>query len=98
MDIEFLRDGMLPKGYQKISVSDSPIGLDFPSGSNYAIISVENGGVRFRDDGVNPTNNSGFPIGKNQNMSLYTENILRTIRFVRSSSVDSIININFYQI
>lgn len=52
---------LVPLGYQQITLS-AATGLTVPAGANVAVISVETAGLRWRDDGTNPTSSIGMPI------------------------------------
>lgn len=55
-------DGYLhPNGYQQVFVNSLTF-LTVPTGPRLAIIQVESGSVRYRDDGVNPTLTVGMPL------------------------------------
>jgi hypothetical protein len=51
-----------PIGYQQISTLTAAVGLTAPRGARGAIITVETQGVRWRDDGTNPTAAIGMPV------------------------------------
>jgi hypothetical protein len=52
-----------PQGYQQITDLSAAVGLTVPHPDTaYAIITVENADVRWRDDGVLPTATAGVPL------------------------------------
>ncbi len=54
-----------PKGYVQLTSAGVVLTPTVPAGSKYAMISVQTKGVRFRDDGTNPTGTTGvlIPVG-----------------------------------
>lgn len=82
-----------PLGYQQLTVSGSAVGLTVPKGASSARIQVSGGtGVRYRDDGTNPTSAVGIP--KNAVEFTYNGN-LNTIKFIRVST-DATLDIAYY--
>ena len=55
------RDGPLqPKGHQQLTSLAAAASLTVPTGSRYAILKCTAQGVRWRDDGVDPTATVGM--------------------------------------
>jgi hypothetical protein len=52
-----------PKGYQQITGTGAVAALTVPAGATFAVVQPEAQGVRYRDDGTNPTAAVGMPIG-----------------------------------
>lgn len=83
-----------PKGYQQLTVSNTAVSLTVPTGALGALIQCQSNGVRWRDDGTDPTASVG--------MTLDTPNILdydgtlSKLRLIRSGGSDSILNISYY--
>src|SRR5580704_15912761 len=60
-------------GYQQITNLSSAVGFtSVPSGTNYAVITVETAGIRWRDDGTAPTASVGMPVSSGQSFSYTT--------------------------
>ena len=83
-----------PKGYQQLTVSNSAVGLTVPTGALTALIQCEGAGVRWRDDGTDPTATVGSIIY--QTVTLPYEGTLSRFKVIRSTGADSIINIAYY--
>lgn len=98
MDNQIIKGGITPRGYQKLEVSNSSVGLSIPEGSNYVIIVVEEAGVRYRDDGVNPDSLNGIPLSPNQTLTIASDPTISNIKFIRSGLNNSKLSINYYQI
>lgn len=52
----------IPLGYEQVTLLSSVQELDVPEGARYAIIVPESYGVRWRDDGQDPTASVGMPL------------------------------------
>lgn len=97
-DYFIIKAGQRSLGYSKLSVSDSAVGINAPSGANKALIIIEGGAVRFRDDGTDPTNTDGLPLFQNQSITIETTQIISAMKFIKSGSNDATLHINFYKI
>lgn len=88
-------------GYQQITGLNTVKGLDVPVvdvngfriGPVVAIITVESQGVRWRDDGVDPTATVGMPISPG--VTLQYDGDLGKIKFIQQSN-GAIINVAYY--
>ena len=88
-------------GYQQITGLSSVKGLTVPTmdvngfriGPVVAFITVEAQGVRWRDDGVDPTPTVGMPIAAG--VTLQYDGDLGQIRFI-AQSAGAIINVSYY--
>ena len=91
---------LTPLGYQQLTVSTAAVGLTVPSGARVAMM-VLNGntnGVRWRDDGVDPTAAIGMPISFEDggNQFFKYDGKLARIKFIRSGGADAVLNISYY--
>jgi len=88
-------------GYQQITDLSSAVGLTVPTlapdGSNqkptFALIICETQGVRWRDDGTNPTASVGMPLAAG--VPLQYDGDLNKIKFIQQSS-SAKLNISYY--
>ena len=87
-----------PNGYQQLTVSSSAVAMTVPLNSNMADILVQDAGIRYRDDGTNPTSTVGTPLFQNQSMQIIGASNLSAIKFIRSGASDAIVNINYYKL
>jgi hypothetical protein len=93
-------DGPLPpcKGYQQLN-SDalaSSTGLTVPAGSTIAFIQAEGAPVRYRADGVAPTNSVGMLIDTGgEVLYVASEDALKALRFIRTTA-GAILNCSYY--
>jgi hypothetical protein len=86
-------DGTLaPLGYQQVNVS-GVVDLEPPNGARVALIVVESHGVRFRDDGEDPTSSTGVPLPKDDKFPYNGD--LTAIRFIAQSGT-AVINVSYY--
>jgi len=85
-----------------LTVSDTPVGLadatpPLPEGTSRAYITCEDGAVRWKADGSNPSATAGHPIAKDDSDSFtnrdYTD-LLRAIKFIRVT-VDAKLTITY---
>lgn len=80
--------------YQQVSVTSATI-IPPPAGTTMMLISVETNGVRFRDDGTNPTTAIGMPL------SVGTQNFIYTgypggVAFIAQAGTATL-DVTFYQ-
>lgn len=87
--------GLASLEYRQISVSDVKVEVidEVPKGTQMALIKIENAGVRYRDDGQDPTPVMGMPLDDGESM-VYDAS-MQSLRFIAMSSA-SVINITFY--
>ena len=90
-------EGGDPVGYQQLTVTGTAVALTVPSNANSATIVVEDNGVRFRDDGTNPTAGIGMPLYQNQSIQLQSRSMLEAIKFIRVSATSATLNISYYE-
>lgn len=80
LGIEHVTEGRLvPLGYQQITALSAAASLTVPAGARLAIIQAETQGVRWRDDGTNPTATVGMVLAAGYDL-VYSGD-LTTIRF-----------------
>lgn len=83
------------KGFQQLAVSTSAVALTVPSGATRALITLEpTNGVRWRDDGTNPTASVGMPLVGGATWEC--EAVLDAVRFIRSGAADATLNVAYY--
>ncbi len=82
-----------PAGYQQITSLSAAQPLAAPSGAQWALITAEGQGVRWRDDGTNPTASVGWPLAVGQ-VFQYTGD-LAAIRFIQQAA-SATLNITYY--
>ena len=84
-----------PAGYQQYTslASATPL-TNVPAGSTMALICAEVAGVRWRDDGTNPTASVGQPVGAGQCFS-YSGNF-SAIKFIQQSA-SATLDVSYYK-
>lgn len=82
-----------PLGYQQIGTVSSAIGLTVPMGALVALIQAESQDVRWRDDGTNPTAETGLALAAGATLA-YTGD-LSAIKFIEVSA-SAKLNISYY--
>ena len=87
-----------PLGFQKLTVSDSAVGLTVPLNANRALIVVEDATIRWRDDGSDPSTTVGTPLLQNQSMVLDHEDSLAAFKAIRDDSTDAVLNITYSEV
>lgn len=85
----------VPLGYQQITSLSGIQMLTVPPGALAALISVEIAGVRYRDDGTNPTASVGMPMNPTGSPLLYSGS-LSLIAFTQMSS-GAVLNVLYYK-
>lgn len=82
-------------GYQQLSVGSTVVTINPPPGATAALIAVTGGsGVRFRDDGENPTSALGYPLLASSSTT-YAGN-LSALRLVAASGTEATLDLVFY--
>lgn len=95
MALETIRR-IIPHGLlERRTVSSAAVGLDFEPGATKARISVETAGIRWRDDGTDPTGSVGTKVDAGADPFLY-EGDLSAFKMIRSSGIDAITQALFY--
>ncbi len=87
--------GAIPLGYQQISATTLATAqkLTLPAGAKVALVSLDVGAVRWRDDGTAPTATVGMPFSSGSYIT-FTAN-LATIQFIAATG-SPIMNVSFY--
>lgn len=80
-------------GYQQITSLSSATALTVPAGATMAVIAPLTQGIRWRDDGTNPTASVGMPIAAGAYFS-YDGN-LKSIKFIEQTA-SAELNISYY--
>lgn len=88
-------------GYQQITSLSAATGLTVPARTpdglaykpNFALITAETKGVRWRDDGVAPTASVGMPLAAG--VTLQYDGDLSKIKFIEQEA-SAILNISYY--
>lgn len=85
-----------PLKFESVTVSTTAIALNPPTTDwvDYTIISVETNGVRWRDDGTDPTAAVGHP--EAAAARLYYEGDPKKIKFIRSGGADATLRVSYY--
>lgn len=80
-------------GYQQITSLSSAAGLTAPQGATLAVIAPLTQGVRWRDDGVDPTASVGMPIAAGAYFNY--DGDLKRIKFIEQTG-SAELNISYY--
>lgn len=84
-----------PAGYEKLSVSATAVAsMSVPSGANYAIVSVFDHGIAYRDDGTAVTSAAGYRVssaagGNGSNGVLVLDSREKLVHFQAQAITDS---------
>lgn len=88
---------MVPAGYEQATISNAAEALAaVPDRSNYAIIRVTGGAVRYRDDGTDPTAAVGVPLDAGDILH-YSGNRADALKFIRRDSTDATLDVTYYK-
>jgi len=80
-------------GYQQITSLSSAAGLTPPQGATMALIVAETQGVRWRDDGTNPTASVGMPIAAGAYLNY--DGDLNRVKFIEQTA-SAKLNVSYY--
>jgi len=80
-------------GYQQITSLSSATGLTVPVGATMAVIAPLTQGVRWRDDGTNPTASVGMPISAGAYFNY--DGDLKNIKFIEQTA-SAELNVSYY--
>ena len=84
-----------PLGYQQVVGPASATSLpNIPAGATYALITPDTQGIRWRDDGTDPTATVGMPVPAGTTLK-YNGN-LAAFRFIQTAAT-STVNISYYK-
>ena len=86
-------DQLEDKGYQQLTSLGTAQALTVPAGARAAIIQAETQGVRWRDDGTNPTASVGMVIAAGSDF-FYTGD-LAAIRLIEQAA-SAKVNVSYY--
>lgn len=84
---------LTPLGYQQITGLGTAKALTVPSGATLAVISVEGGSVRYRDDGTDPTTTIGMPLPE---AGITYTGSLAAIKFIQAAGT-AVLNVLYYR-
>ena len=80
-------------GYEQITSLSAAASLTIPTGATMALITPETEGVRWRDDGTDPTASVGMPVAAGTYLSY--DGDLNRIRFIEASA-SAELNVTYY--
>lgn len=80
-------------GYQQITSLSAAAGLTPPQGATMALIVAETQGVRWRDDGTNPTASVGMPIAAGAYLNY--DGDLNRVKFIEQTA-SAKLNVSYY--
>lgn len=80
-------------GYQQITSLSAATGLTVPAGATMALVTPETQGVRWRDDGTDPTASVGMIIAAGAYFNY--DGDLKRIRFIEQTA-SAKLNISYY--
>ena len=80
-------------GYQQITSLSSASGLTPPQGATMALVVAETQGVRWRDDGTDPTASVGMPIAAGAYLNY--DGDLNRVKFIEQTA-SAKLNISYY--
>lgn len=88
---------MKSRGYRKLTVSNSAVGLPTLPNDNapgYVHVRIETARVMYRDDGTDPTTTDGMPLDPGD--SLHYNGPLSALKFIRRDASDATAHITYY--
>lgn len=85
--------GLTAKGYQQITSLSAAAALTVPTGATVALITAETQGIRWRDDGTNPTASVGMLIAAGE--SVFFTGSLAAFRAIEVTA-SAKLNISYY--
>jgi hypothetical protein len=88
--------GAIPVGYQQITSLSAAAALTVPAGATFAIIDTESQGVRWRDDGTDPTSTVGKPLPATDGVDLFYDGDLSRIKFIEQAA-SAKLNVAYYR-
>lgn len=80
-------------GYQQITSLSAAAGLTPPQGATMALVVAETQGVRWRDDGTNPTASVGMPIAAGSYLNY--DGDLNRVKFIEQTA-SAKLNVSYY--
>ena len=86
-----------PVGYQQLTVADSAVGLTVPISANSAIMVLETGAIRWRDDGTDPTDAIGMLLNATNTLQVESNIALTQFKAIRDTATSGVLNISYYK-
>lgn len=80
-------------GYQQITSLSAATALTVPAGATMALIAPLTQGVRWRDDGTNPTASVGMPVAAGSYLNY--DGDLKQIRFIQQTA-SAELNVSYF--
>lgn len=89
--------GYKPAGFEQVTVDDSADALTVPLNACFALITVEDATVRFRNDGTDPTSTVGHPLYQNNSMLIEGRDVLSALKFIKTGATNAKLNVTYYR-
>ena len=86
-----------PISFEQISINTAAGLTTIPSNANKAVITVETAGLRYRDDGTNPTSSVGHNMRVGSVIFLNGRNAVLNFKAIKSGTANSKINVDYYE-
>ena len=92
------RSGLKSIGFQTLRLFAGATSITIPQGTEYALMTVESGPARWRDDGTNPTTDTGMNlVVSGQPFVYYPSGAgLSSMFLIQGSATTSVVNITYY--
>lgn len=85
-----------PISFEQITINTA-VGLTtIPSNANKAVITVQTAGIRYKNDGTNPTATVGHDMRIGSVIFLNGRNAVLNFKAIKSGSTNSKINVDYY--
>lgn len=84
-----------PRGYEQLTGLNVVKQLTVPKGANWAMIRCTGAGIRWRDDGTNPTASVGYPLEPGEELIYDAVTGLPGLRFIQQEPTAEI-SISYY--
>jgi len=86
-------------GFEQLAVSNTAIGLaSIPEKANKAVMTVEDGTLRYRDDGTAPTATVGLKVFVGGTIILNGRDSIQKFLAIRQGTTDSELNVSYYEV
>lgn len=83
-------------GFQQLTVSTAALALTIPTGTLFIVLILDpTNGLRYRDDGTDPTATVGMPIAGGGVAYVDAPSISK-LKLIRSGASDAIVNATYY--
>ena len=87
-----------PVGFEQLAVSNTAVGFaSIPANADKAVMTVEDGTLRYRDDGSNPTSTVGLRVFIAGTIILNSRDSLDNFKAIREAANNSELNISYYE-